>query len=140
MKRVLTAAISALLCMPVFIYPAMFQEVTIGTDARTAAMGNAFAPLAEGASAVSLNPAGLGKTKKLQAGISYNSWLFDTSLQEINVAVPVQYGTWGADVIYVNMGSFEMLDENGYAAGKESRPFTLQFTGAYGVPVFSYYS
>jgi hypothetical protein len=36
------------------------------------------------------------------------------------------------------MGVFENLDDYGYTAGKDTRPFTLQFTGAYGVPVFSY--
>ena len=118
---------------------AMFQEVNIGMDARMVAMGNTFAPLVEGASAVNLNPAGLGTVKTTQAGISYNSWVLDMSLQEINVAVPALYGAWGADIIFVNMGKFELLDEYGYFGG-EFTPFTLQLTGAYGVPVFSYYS
>jgi hypothetical protein len=138
MNRAVTAIVVALLCMPAICFPAIFQEVTIGTDARTVAMGNAFAPIAEGASAVNLNPAGLGNTTRIQAGISYNSWLLDMSLQEINLAVPFAWGAWGADIIYVNMGVFENLDDNGYAAGKDMRPFTLQFTGACGVPVYSY--
>ncbi len=140
MKKAIPAALIVLLFMPAAAYPAVFQEITIGTDARTVAMGNAFAPVVEGASAVGLNPAGIGKTRKFQAGISYNSWILDMSLQELNAVIPAQYGTFGADIMYVNMGSFEMLDDNGYSTGKLSRPYTLQFTGAYGAPVFSYYS
>lgn len=140
MKHVIVSIIVILTLMAAPLGAAMFQEVNIGMDARTLGMGNAFAPLVEGAPAICLNPAGLGKTKKMQAGISYNSWLLDVSLQEVNIAVPLQYGAWGADVVFVNMGSFESLDEYGYSTGSEFTPFTLQLTGAYGVPVFSYYS
>ncbi|HRU39767.1 MAG TPA: hypothetical protein P5511_07815, partial [Candidatus Goldiibacteriota bacterium] len=128
-----------LLALPEALFPSMLQEISIGADARAAAMGNAFAPITEGNRSVNLNPAGLAKTKGLMTGASFNRWLLDTSLQEINLAMPAGNGAWGADIIFVNMGEFEILDDYGYPTGATARPFTLQITGAYGLPVLSYF-
>ena len=50
----------------------------IGVGARQAAMGNAFAGVADDATAIYWNPGGLGFADRWNITMSGNRWLFDT--------------------------------------------------------------
>ena len=88
----------------------------IEPDSRAAGMGNAGVALADNASAIFWNPAGLAFQTGTEAAITHSEWLpeFDAGLYyEYLVAkhhLP-GWGTIGAHLTYLNLGRHEGRDE-----------------------------
>ena len=61
----------------------------IANGARPTAMGEAFSGVADDLSAVSWNPAGLGKITSLQALLSYAAWFADTGFSTVAIGGPI---------------------------------------------------
>jgi hypothetical protein len=118
----------------------MFQDIDIGLGARAAGLANAFTAMADDSTAVSWNAAGLANIKRPVFALTYNKWVLDSSIQNISGAYPLNSGAIGINVVYVSMGSFENLDDNGYVSGQKINPYTFGIQAAYGVRVFDYYS
>lgn len=85
----------------------------IGVGARAIGLGGAFTPVADDASAVYWNPAGLGRIEENQAQFSHYSWLQDVSVENLYAAFPLQSVTLGAGITYVDFGSLQSYDEFG---------------------------
>ncbi len=98
----------------------------IEPDSRTPGMGNAGVAIADNASAVFWNPAGLAfQTKQTQLSLTYANWLpnFNTDLF-YNYLVGKTYiegiGTIGGHITYLNLGEQVQTDER----GEEIRTFS----------------
>jgi hypothetical protein len=73
------------------------QFLKLPVNARATAMGNAQVALAEGASSIAYNPAGVLSVTTASFGGTYNAWFADISHSFYGVAVNLQqYGTIGA--------------------------------------------
>jgi len=82
--------------------------------ARTAAMGSAYAGLAQGAASLLWNPAGLGGLKNVELGLHHNLGLGglvqETAILGFDAAGA---GGFGVSINYVNNGVFERRDNLG---------------------------
>ncbi len=111
----------------------------IEPDSRSAGMGNAGVALADNASAIFWNPAGLAFQKGTEAGITHSNWLpeFASDLfYEFLVAkhnVP-GIGTFGAHVTYLNLGTHEGRDEQNIPTGT-FKSYDLALGASYGFKV-----
>ena len=109
----------------------------IEPDSRSAGMGNAGVALADNASAIFWNPAGLAFQTGSEASITHSSWLpeFDAGLfYEYLVAkhhVP-GWGTFGAHLTYLFLGEHDGRDEQNNPTGT-FRSYDLALGGSYGV-------
>jgi long-subunit fatty acid transport protein len=111
----------------------------IEPDSRAAGMGNAGVALADNASAIFWNPAGLAYQKGTEAGITHSNWLpeFDVGLfYEYLVAKHHMpgWGTFGAHVTYLNLGEHECRDEQNLPCGT-FRSYDLAVGASYGFKV-----
>lgn len=111
----------------------------IEPDSRAAGMGNAGVALADNASAIFWNPAGLAFQTGTEAGITHSNWLpeFSSDLfYEYLVAkhnVP-GVGTFGAHVTYLNLGTHEGRDEQNIPTGT-FKSYDLALGASYGMKV-----
>lgn len=89
---------------------AQFLQLPVG--ARSEAMGGAFVGLADDASAIFWNPAGIVKVKNIQAHFSYMNWfdLFDFNAASL-VYSTEDWGTFGASMISFTTGKMEITTE-----------------------------
>lgn len=75
------------------------QFLKIGVDARSAAMGNAFAGMQGSLSAMHYNPAGLSQISGMEAIFSHHTWLADINYNYFAFAFEMPgFGTLGASV------------------------------------------
>ena len=85
--------------------------------ARSAAMGSAFAGVADDASALFTNPAGLGFLNRGQLFLNSDLWLVGTFQETALVGLPSSnIGGFGFAAQYLDYGSFEGRDEAGSLA------------------------
>ena len=121
------------LCAAVHGEAAVIQEVshfdtqkvrgaflTRGVGARPIGMGEAFTAVADDASALALNPGGLGQVNSLNAVAMYGMFGNDQNLSYVAVALPVDFGVVGASLMALNYGSYDVRDANGVKMGTES--------------------
>ncbi len=87
---------------------ASFLKIEIG--ARAAAMGGAFTALADDATALYWNPAGLAQLKKAEFSATYNSWFQEISQGYLSLTFPSPGGTFALGVNYVDMGKMKGYD------------------------------
>jgi hypothetical protein len=80
------------------------QFLKMGVGARACAMGEAFAAVADDASATYWNAAGLRQLKKVEVLAMQNFWLLDMSYQYVAVAVPSPVGVFGVAAAYSSSG------------------------------------
>jgi hypothetical protein len=94
----------------------------IEPDSRAAGMGNAGVALADNASAIFWNPAGLAYQRGSEASITHSAWL-----PEFNADLSYEYivgkhhvpgwGTFGAHLTYLNLGEHEGRDAQNNPTG-----------------------
>ena len=89
------------------------QFLKIGAGARGLAMGGAFTAVADDATAVYWNPAGLNRVKEKSAALMHSLWLENTSNSWVSYAHPASFGNFGAGVQYFSYGKIEGCDEYG---------------------------
>lgn len=84
------------------------QFLKIGVGARAAGMGFAFSALANDATALYWNPAGIAWLEKNQFSASYTSWFSDVRHYFVGVVIPVSStSSIGVHVLGVTMGEME---------------------------------
>lgn len=80
----------------------------IGVGSRAAALGDAFVAMANDASSLYWNPGGLGSIKQVEFLLQSNSWIADTDLHYLGLALPVgNVGTFGASVYSFTSGDID---------------------------------
>ncbi len=100
--------------------------------ARGTAMGGAFTSVADDASAVLLNPGGLGQVTSLQAAVQYAAAGEEMSHSVAAVAVPAGPGVVGVGVNALQLGEFESRDAAGVLLPAES---LMEFAGSAGYAI-----
>jgi long-subunit fatty acid transport protein len=113
----------------------------ISPGARASAMGESGVAVADDASAVFWNPAGLGFQKGMELGLSHSNWLPQFQQSDLffeyanfKMGMPSINGTVGAALTFLNLGQFERRDEANNLLGN-FKSFELAFTGSYGTRI-----
>lgn len=84
--------------------------LTIGVGARPIGMGGAFVGIANDATAVFWNPAGLARLTKHEAVMTHTNWFIDTNLDFAGLALTLgnDMGTIGINIISLSMGEMKI--------------------------------
>lgn len=111
-------------CLGLIVFSAfLYGEVTkVGTTAapflaipvgpRALGMGGAFVSVADDATAMFWNVAGLGRLTGNEAVLIHTNWLLDTYFEYAGVVIPISnYGTIGVNFTYLNLGEMEQTTE-----------------------------
>jgi len=146
MKRSVCVILGAALVLTAFpawaagVSQATMLFLKIAPGGRPTGMGEAFVAMADEASAVWWNPAGLGFLQQKQFTAMYTRWLPQFKLSDLYYSylayihdVP-EWGTFGTNVIFLNLGETERRDESNRSLGTFSS-FELAVSGAYGAKV-----
>jgi len=107
-----------------------FPILDVGVGARAIGIGEAFVALSDDVSSLYWNSAGLAKMKNPEISLSYDKWFADTYYQYLAVSFPHKFGTLAANLMYVNLGKFELRDQYGRLTNDTVRP--LNFGGSLG--------
>ncbi|MBN1824531.1 MAG: PorV/PorQ family protein [Endomicrobiales bacterium] len=92
----------------------------IEAGAKAAGTGGAFSAVADDASAVWWNPAGLAQQRIKQASFMHLSWFEDINYQFASYVHPLErYGTLGVGVSYLSVGGIDSYDNNGALLGSK---------------------
>jgi hypothetical protein len=92
---------------------AQFLKLAQGS-ARVQALGQAYVALAEGADALTWNPAGLALSQQKEMVYSYLRYVQDTDAPiYLGYALPLGRTVWGANLAYLSVSNFDVRDANG---------------------------
>ncbi len=109
----------------------------IGPGARPGGMGEAFVAVADDATATWWNPAGLAYQEHKELTLMHVNWLPQFRLSDlyydfISYVHPVEeWGTFGGNIIFLNLGTTERRDESNNYQGTFSS-YEMAATGSYG--------
>ena len=85
------------------------QFLKLGIGSRALAVGGAFTAIANDASALYWNPAGLSIINKNQILLDHYDWILDVDLDFIGIVIPIkQIGTIGIALNYLHMGEMDV--------------------------------
>lgn len=93
---------------------ASFMKIGAGSP-RAAAMGKAFAALAEGPDAMLYNPAGLAGSTQREVAFSVTDWVQDVRAQTVGYAHPLGRTVLGLNASYLSVTGFDVRDDQGIA-------------------------
>ncbi|MEW6556942.1 MAG: UPF0164 family protein [Elusimicrobiota bacterium] len=86
--------------------------LNIGTSARATSLGGAYVAVANDASAINYNPAGLSQLNRSEIVGQHTEWISDIRHDFLAGAFPLRNSTVGFSVIYLSQGKIEGRDEN----------------------------
>jgi len=105
---------------------------------RASALGESGAGIADDASAMFYNPAGMGFQRGYEVSLSHSSWLPQLQLSDLfyenlyfKAEMPSIDGTIGANIIYMNYGEFNRTAETGPEVIGTFRSFEMAATVGY---------
>jgi len=87
------------------------QFLKIGVGARACAMGEAFVGVADDATAIYWNPAGLRQLNKIEILGMQNFWLLDMSYQYVAASFPLPFGSIGVAGAYSSSGKIPKYED-----------------------------
>lgn len=112
----------------------IFPVLSIYGCARAEGMAGAFTAIADDVTATYLNPAGLSQIKNMQLAFLFNKWFMDSFIGHIMTAgLNLGPGKIGADIFYIDYGTFELIKSPYIADSEKINPFSLFFTLSYGI-------
>lgn len=114
------------------------QILNIPVGARAVSMGDAHTALADDASSLYWNPAGLGILQQSHASFMYNQNIQDQTYSHVGVAVPMEMGGFGASISHLGYGDIKGFDDNGIEQGNVSAYSAVMTVG--GAFASDYYS
>lgn len=116
----------------------LFLKISPG--ARAGGMGEAFVALADDATATWWNPAGLAYVRNNEVTLMHSNWLPQFKFNDLYydflsyVHMVDGWGTFGTNVIFLNLGESIRTDETGRELGTFNS-YEMALTGSYGSPV-----
>src|SRR5262245_41323537 len=84
---------------------AAFLKIAAG--ARAAALGGAYTALADDASSILWNPAGMAKLEKAEVTATRSQWLQSADHDFLAGALPTEYGAFGLAITAFSVGDIE---------------------------------
>lgn len=118
-KRILTMV----LLVAALLQPILAQQVSktgttaakflsIGVGPRANAMGGAYTSIANDASAMYWNPAGIANVNEVQTLFTYTKMFADINVNYFGIVFPAgEFGTFGASVTALNVGEMDVTSE-----------------------------
>ncbi len=88
-----------------------------GQGARAAALGESFAGLADDASALYWNPAGLGQLRRYHLSLSHHEWLMDTRDEFVHAVLPGPAGAFGLSLAFSGTTDIERWNVSNESLG-----------------------
>ncbi|MBL7068049.1 MAG: PorV/PorQ family protein [Candidatus Marinimicrobia bacterium] len=86
--------------------------LTIGVGSRANGIGDAFVGIANDATAMYWNPAGIAQLKQMEFVTNYSQWIADINLTYMGLVIPLQqYGTIGLSATHMGIGEMEVTTE-----------------------------
>jgi hypothetical protein len=114
------------------------QFLKLGAGARASGMGGAFAGVANDATAIYWNPAGLGNLTSGALSVMHASWLDDINYEWAAYAQPLGgFGVLGVGVQYLSYGTLTKLDSTGLE-GDSFNPADMAATLSYAKKIGSF--
>lgn len=113
------------------------QFLKLGAGARATAMADAFGAVADDATALYWNPAGLTQVKERQASLMHALWFESVSYDWISYVQPSPVGNFGLGLQYLSYGSITGADETGLETGS-FKPNDLALSLGYGTSFQSF--
>jgi long-subunit fatty acid transport protein len=114
------------------------QFLKLGAGARASGMGEAFAGVADDATAIYWNPAGLGGIERGSLSVMHAAWLDDISYEWAAYAQPLGgFGVLGVGVQYLSYGTLTKLDSTGLE-GDSFNPADMAASLAYAKKIGSF--
>lgn len=110
------------------------QFLKIGVGARAVGMGSAYTAIANDASSVFWNPAGLGLVEHRQGFYSYTNWIADTQHNAAAIAFPVErIGVFAVSFIFFSVGDLQETTEfDPQGTGRTFSPSDVAVAVSYG--------
>ncbi len=107
-----------------------FLNIDVG--ARAIGMGSAFVSVADDATSMYWNPAGIANVFSNEAVFTYSNWIADLSFNYAGIAIPLPFGTIGVNAAFLTMGDMERTtvdfpDGNGEMFSAGSYAFGLAY-------------
>ncbi|MBI4064567.1 MAG: PorV/PorQ family protein, partial [Elusimicrobia bacterium] len=105
-----------------------FSFLKIGVGARPIGLGSAYTAMANDATAIYWNPAGLGAIKKRELSAMHGEWLLGSNFDFLGVGYPSKIGALGFGMSMLSHPEQEGRDEQGRRTGNfssRSNAFTL---------------
>ncbi|MFZ5433118.1 MAG: PorV/PorQ family protein [Calditrichota bacterium] len=144
-RTVICLILLGILIPGAFVQAASVSQATllflkIAPGARPAGMGEAFVAISDDANATWWNPAGLGFQRNREFTMMYVRWLPQFNLSDLYYAYmsatyyDPEWGTFGGNLIFLNLGETQRTDEQGQAQGTFSS-YEIAATGTYGAEI-----
>jgi outer membrane protein OmpA-like peptidoglycan-associated protein len=111
---------------------AVLPVAKIGQGPRAAAMGECFTGLADDASAVYWNPAGLGQLSQYQLALSHQQWFAGIRDEVLHAALPLGPGSAGFGLVYSGTPDVQYWDD-ATATFKSYGASSIMLSAGYGV-------
>lgn len=93
------------------------QFLKLGAGARATALGNAYVAVANDATAVYWNPAGLNQLEQKSVSVMHAIWFENIYYDWVSYVQPTSIGTFGVGIQYLSYGSITQTDDTGLNIG-----------------------
>jgi len=90
------------------------QFLKIGVGAKACGMGEAFVAVADDASSVYWNPAGITSAGSVEIMATHNAWLLDMTGQYVAAVVPYRWASFGGAITYSSSGDIPKYEDFEY--------------------------
>ena len=114
----------------------------IGPNSRMSGMGEAGTAIADDASAIFWNPAGLADLKGTEISVTHSSWLPQFQMKDLFYSYlnfrkdfPEYGGTFASSITYLNLGEFIRTGEGGPEEIERFKSFEYAITAGYGTRI-----
>lgn len=137
MKRIIIISIILLSIQLLYSGPIVEMDAM---DARSISLANSSGVVEKHVHSIQNNPSGLGYVDKIETGISYISWIEQTSFLSFSgcYALPEKYGTAGMNLTFFSIPEFDNYDEYGnQLTPLDASDFMV--TLGYGYPLFFFH-
>jgi hypothetical protein len=113
---------------------AVLPLLRVGQGPRAAALGEAYVSIADDASAIYWNPAGLGRIDATRLGVSHQQWFMDIKDEVANAALSTGTGAVGLGLVYSGDPGIETWSDDNMP-GDTVRAWSAIVSAGYGTRV-----
>ncbi len=113
-----------------------FVFLRLGNGARAGGMGEAFTAVADDATSIYWNPAGMANVEGVELNVTHSEWLGDIRFEQVSVLNEMFGGTAGISFTGVYYGSMDRYgDSPSLRPDGAFAPYDLSFAGGYALDI-----